>query len=179
MLDEERNKGRAVITFQSENSHSAEGKRLPTKAQLKLEARVKALYFLHGCGSARPGPFAWYVMHYKKGDAISVPLIPLGKSRVLAAKELGKLKPNIQDWWTPAFEQENFPHAYHAAVFNPADPAAYVRALYSLEWINPRPADEVSFIEVRGRSKGQADSCADSGNGFALGRERAIRPGAM
>ena len=37
----------------------------------------------------------------------------------------------------------------HAVVFNPADPMEYERYLYTLEWINPRPREEVSFIEIR------------------------------
>jgi hypothetical protein len=37
----------------------------------------------------------------------------------------------------------------HATVFNPADPTEYERYLYTLEWINPRPKEEISHIEVR------------------------------
>ena len=37
----------------------------------------------------------------------------------------------------------------HAIVFNQADPTEYERYLYTLEWINPRPKDEVDFIEIR------------------------------
>ena len=41
----------------------------------------------------------------------------------------------------------------HAAVFNPADPMEYERYLYTIEWINPRPKDEISHVEVRVDSK--------------------------
>jgi hypothetical protein len=116
---------------------------------LRVNSRVKALYFLHGCGHAKPVPFAEYIMHYKGGSSIPVALIPVGSSRRMAAKRLGALKPILQDWWPSGYEPEDFPHAHRAIVFNAADPGLYERFIYSLEWINPRPKKEISFIEVR------------------------------
>jgi DNA-binding LacI/PurR family transcriptional regulator len=158
VLDEGTNEGRAVLTFRSPHAHSAERKQLPTSAEVKLENRVKALYFLHGCGFAKPVPFAEFVMHYRNGGSFRLPLIPLGNSSLPPLKRLG-LEPNVQDWW-PGCRQYDFPHAHRLKVFDPAAPAAYERFLYSLEWINPRPADELSFIEV------QVDP--DAGPTFAL-----------
>ena len=43
----------------------------------------------------------------------------------------------------------DYPHAHHVTIFNPADPIEYERYLYTLEWLNPRPMDEISEIEVR------------------------------
>ena len=148
VLDEKQNGGRAVVTFRSPHAHSAGRKRLPDKARIQVCARVKALYFLHGCGYAQPHPFASYTMRYQGGASISVPLAPLGHSRRVAQRRLQSLQPNIQDWW-PEFRQGHFPHAHHALVCNPADPAAYRRSLYSLEWINPQPREELSHVEVR------------------------------
>ena len=148
VLDENRNGSRTVVTFRSLRTHTANRKKLPIKANLPVGSRVKALYFLHGCGWARPVRFAEYIIHFKNGKTSTIPLIPLGPSRQLARKRLGRLKPNIQDWW-PALEPQDFPHAMHAIVFNPAEPQEYKRTLYTLEWINPQPEDAVGFIEVR------------------------------
>ena len=148
VIDERRNEGRAVMTFRSPQTHTGNQKTLPIKAKFPLDCTVKALYFLHGCGFAKPVSFAEYIMHFKNGKNETVQLIPIGISPELARKRLGKLKPNIQDWWVE-FEQQDFPHSMHAIVFNQADPTEYERYLYTLEWINPRPKDEVDFIEIR------------------------------
>jgi hypothetical protein len=87
-------------------------------------------------------------MHYRKGASFRLPLIPLGQSSRAALERLG-LEPNVQDWWPDGYEQEDFPHAHRLSVFDRAVPAAYDRSLYSLEWINPRPNDEITFIEVQ------------------------------
>jgi DNA-binding LacI/PurR family transcriptional regulator len=147
VLDEKRNSGRAVISFRSPHSHSAGQKRLPITVRIKVSSPVKALYFLHGCGYARPVPFAEYIMHFSNGGASRVVLLPIGKARQAAFDRPDGLQPNLQDWWAGR-EQENFPHAHYVTVFDPTDLAAYERTLYSLEWINPRPQDEVSSIEI-------------------------------
>ena len=149
VIEESRNGGRAVVTFRSPQTRSTGGKELPAAINIPVGGRVKALYFLHGCASARPVPFAEYTMHFKTGKKAMVPLIPLGGSSRRASKRNGKLKPNLQDWWWQEFDQRDFPHAYHATIFNPADPEDYERTLYSLEWINRWPEQEVSHIEVR------------------------------
>ena len=149
VLDEEQNDGRGVITFRSPQAHSTEGEELPIKAKIEVDATAKALYFLHGCGYVKPLPFAHYIIRYREGPSVSLALIPLGASRAFALKHLGSLKPNLQDWWRPTFEPEDFPHAHHVTVFNPHDPTAYQRSLYTLEWINPRPKDKITAIEVK------------------------------
>jgi len=148
VLNEERNGGHAVITFRSPRSHSAKGKLLPTEVHVKVNLRPKALYFLHGCAYAKPVPFAEYIMHFVSGRESSVPLVPLGLTRGTAPNVPKHLQPNLQDWWYE-YEQQDFPHAHRASVFDVSDPTAYERTLYSLQWINPRPKDEVTSIEVR------------------------------
>ena len=148
VIEENRNGGRAVVTFRSPQTHSAEGKELPVSVKLAVGGRVEALYFLHGCGYAEPAAFAEYLIHFKKGKAASIPLIPLGPSIKWARRRLGDLQPNLQDWWT-GYEQQDFPHAKFVTVFNPADPGEYERNLYTLEWVNPRPGEEISRIEAR------------------------------
>ena len=149
ILDENRNDGRAVVTFRSPQSHTAGEKELPTTAQVPVNGRVKALYFLHGCGYAKPVPFAEYVMQYKGGESSRIALVPVGASRNIALEQLGDLKPNLQDWWPDPYEHEDHPHAHRVAVFNPTEPGVYERFLYSLEWINPKPEEEIETIEVR------------------------------
>jgi DNA-binding LacI/PurR family transcriptional regulator len=148
VLDEAGNGGRGVVTFRSPHSHSAGDDKLPVSAHVRVDCRVRSLYFLHGCGYALPVPFARYSMHYGKNDFDSVALLPLGFSDPKVVMRLGGLRPNVQDWW-PVNKQEHFPHAHYATVFNPADPLAYDRTIYSLEWVNPRPNDEVAFIQIR------------------------------
>jgi hypothetical protein len=113
-----------------------------------VNCRVKSLYFLHGCGYEAPVSFAEYVMHDERGNSSRVPLVPLGLPQRTAHKHLRGLKPNLQDWWS-GYPQRDFPHAHHVTVYNPADPAGYERTLYSLEWINPHPEDEIRYVEVR------------------------------
>ena len=149
ILDEDRNVGHAVVTFRSPHSHSAGDEALPTTVRVQVCSRTRALYFLHGCGYAKPVAFAEYEMNYQDRATVSVPLIPLGSSRKIAQKRLGALRPNLQDWWPQGYEHEDFPHAHRAIVFDSVNPSAYERFLYSLEWLNPRPNEEVSFVDVR------------------------------
>ena len=149
VIEETLNGGRAVVTFRSPHTHSTEGKELPASAKLLLGGRVKALYFLHGCGWAdKPVRFAEYQVHFQSGKAASIPLVPFGPSPSIALKLHGRLKPNLQDWYS-LLEHPDFPHAKSVTVVNPADPEAYDRYLYTLEWINPQPKEEVTHIEVR------------------------------
>ena len=147
VIEESRNGGRAAVAFRSPQTRGAAGEELPTHVKLPVGGPLKALYFLHGCGSAQPVAFAEYRIHFKKGGDARIPLVPLGPSTELARRRLGMLKPNLQDWW-PGIEQQDFPHAKSFTVFNPAEPGEYERYLYTLEWVNPQPVEEISHIEV-------------------------------
>jgi hypothetical protein len=149
VLDERQNAGRAVVTFRSPQSHSADKRELPCRIKIWVKSRVKALYFLHGCGYAKPVAFAKYVMHFQGSDPSSIDLIPLGISWPLVFEQSPAIEPNVQDWWVDTYPAEHFPHAHYATVFDPAEPARYERTIYSLEWINPRPEDVVTFLEVK------------------------------
>lgn len=149
VMDPTLHNGRSVITFRSPHSHSTQGRKLPTMVKFPIQRCIKALYFLHGCGWTQwQEPFAQYIMHFKNGKNATVPLIPRGVLRKTAKKRSALFQPNLQDWW-PHSEPVNYPHANYAVVFNPADPMEYERHLYTLEWINPCPTEEVSFVEVR------------------------------
>lgn len=149
VMDPTHNRGQSVITFRSPHSHSTGGESLPISVKIPIAKCVKALYFLHGCGWAQyQEPFARYIFHFKNRKKVIVPLIPAGVSRKSTKNRLGSFNPNIQDWW-PLDEPMDYPHAHHVTIFNPADPIEYERYLYTLEWLNPRPMDEISEIEVR------------------------------
>ena len=136
------------MTFKSPHTHSNKGTPLPSNVKLKLHKTVKALYFLHACGWVKwQEPFAEYIVHFKNGRTSKNPLIPVGSSRHPSHKQSTRLKPNIQDWWRSE-EAQDFPHAMYAMVYNPAVPLEYERLLYTLEWINPHPKEEISFIEI-------------------------------
>jgi len=148
VLDETRNSGRAVLTFRSPHTHSAKGTELPARVEIHVGEPVRAVYFLHGCGHAKWLSFAEYIVHFMKGKRVAkIPLVSLG-TRSSTVQRPGKLRPNIQDWW-PGLEQRDFPHAKYALVSDPANPGEYTRYLYTLEWVNPRPDDEVRHIEVQ------------------------------
>lgn len=150
ILDGACNGGRAVITFRSPHARSGGDRELPVRAKLGLNRRLQALYFLHGCGHARPVPFAEYAMHYGDGTSARVPLVPLGPSPRLDSAPSSGPQPNLQDWWPNTdFDHGDFPGAHQVTVYDPADPGSYERILYTLEWINSRPEDEIAFIEVR------------------------------
>jgi hypothetical protein len=147
VIDEKANAGQAVVTFRSPHTHSAARRQLPTQAQITVNERLKALYFLHGCAYAATTSFAEYQLHFKTGAVIKVPLTPLGNSPSLLRKLRGKCRPNLQDWW-PDRPQQDFPHAMEVTVYNPSAPEEYKRHLYTLEWINPRREEEVRCIEI-------------------------------
>ena len=149
VLDPGCNEGRTVITFRSPHSHSTGGDELPTSIQLPIGQCVNAIYFLHGCGWTRyQEPFAEYVIHYTNGKNATIPLIPSGIPRKSTTRRATSFNPNIEDWW-PNREPRDYSHALYAKVSNPLAPQVYDCKLYTLEWINPRPKDEVSKIEVR------------------------------
>lgn len=148
VIQEKRNRGKSVITFQSPHTHSSGKNKLPSSVELPVHDRVQALYFLHGCGWVEEEPFAEYIIHFKTKKSVKIPLIPIGLSKTPSRKRSASLLPNIQDWWHE-FKPQDFAHAMYATVFNPENPQEYERTLYTLEWINPRPKDEVSFIEVK------------------------------
>ena len=149
VIQEKRNHGRSVVTFQSPHTHSTGKNKLPVSVQCQVKGCVNALYFLHGCGWVEDNePFAQYIIHFKTKQTVKIPLIPLGLLPSSTSKRQASLNPNIQDWWSE-FKPQDFPHAMYATIFDPANPQEYQRTLYTLEWINPRPKEEISHIEIQ------------------------------
>ena len=146
VIDQVLNNGHSVITFRSPHTHSTGHERLPIRVKLPINRVVKALYFLHGCGWAqRQEPFAEYIIHFKNGKSATIPLISIGPTK---DKRHARLKPNIHDWWRVE-EAQDFPQAMSVTVYNPAIPKEYERVLYTLEWINPEPIEQISTLEIQ------------------------------
>lgn len=146
LIDERANRGRSVLVLRSSRSPSTSRRSLPQEIALPVGRRVRAVYFLHGCGYAGERvPFAWYEFHQDGRPATSLPLVARG---VGPAHNPDTPPANIQDWW-PEFPQFNADGVRHVAVTEDGDPFAYERYLYSLEWVNPAPEVELTEIRIR------------------------------
>ncbi len=146
IIDEHANDGRAVIVMQSSRGAQPVRSPLPGKVQLAVNRRVKAVYFLHGCGFvSEAAPFAWYDFHLGGHRTYSVPLIPLGLG---SADDPCVSGANIQDWWAD-FPQFDAPHVRHLVLAENGDPYEYERYLYTFEWVNPEPERPLLSLDIR------------------------------
>ena len=145
VIDEHKNHGNAAVVLRSHRSVSTAGRMLPVEVAIPVRRRVRAVYFLHGCGYVgEPAPFAWYDFYLTGRRPISVPLV---------ARGMGELppdapQPNIQDWWSD-FPQFNGAGVRHLVITENGDPFDYERYLYTLEWENPHPDAELATLYVR------------------------------
>ena len=147
LLDERANRGRSVVVLRSSRFPPTSRRSLPDELVLPVGRRIKAVYFLHGCGYAGERvPFAWYEFRQQGRTPAVIPLVARG---VGPAHSPDTPPANIQDWW-PEFPQFNADGVRHVAITENGDPFAYERYLYSLEWVNPNP--EVVLDEIRVRS---------------------------
>lgn len=143
LIDEKSNHGQAAIVLRSQRAsggHSAP----PVKLSIPVGRRVRAVYFLHGCGFvSTSSPFAWYDFVMEGRRTVSVPLVARG----LGPMQKGDEEPNIQDWWSE-FPQIERPGVQPYVVTEGGDPFLYERYLYSLEWISPQPDAVLSEIRI-------------------------------
>ncbi len=147
VLDERTNRGRSVVVLRSSRFPPTSRRSLPDELVLPVGRKVRAVYFLHGCGYAGERvPFAWYEFRQQGRPPAIVPLVARG---VGPAHSPDTPPANIQDWW-PEFPQFNADGVRHVAITESGDPFAYERYLYSYEWENPAP--DVVLDEVRVRS---------------------------
>ena len=147
LLDERQNRGRGVAVLRSSRFPPTSRRSLPDELVLPIGRRVRAVYFLHGCGYAGERvPFAWYEFRQAGRPPAVLPLVARG---VGPAHSPDTPAANIQDWW-PEFPQFNGDGVRHVVVAENGDPFAYERYLYTLEWANPAP--EVPLDEIRIRS---------------------------
>jgi DNA-binding LacI/PurR family transcriptional regulator len=144
LMDESANNGRAVLVMQSSRALPGARNPMPAKVVLSVGRRVRAVYFLHGCGFAdEPVPFAWYDFANAAKHTFSVPLVPLG-----VADRRDVPAANIQDWWAD-FPQFDADRVKHLVLAGNGDPYEYERYLYTYEWVNPEPDAPLTSITVR------------------------------
>ncbi|MBI3990853.1 MAG: right-handed parallel beta-helix repeat-containing protein [Candidatus Omnitrophica bacterium] len=149
VINESSNNGFAAIALRSAKISSTLGKDVPKEVIIPLSQKIKAAYFLHGCG--------WVMGHEKIGDyeiiyddgtKSVIPIVTYGKEPDNPRDaEKARLESNIQDWWTTAkqFTNEN---------------ARYLKLgdfyLYTLQWVNPSPDKKIK--ELRFLSDGKKDA---------------------
>lgn len=144
IIDEAKNDGKAVLVMRSSRTLPGARSAIPTQVVLPVERKVKAAYFLHGCGYAADAvPFAWYEFANANHQVHPIPLISLGLVDRSEAPDA-----NIQDWWAdfPQFDAE---HVKHLVLAENGDPYEYERYLYSYEWLNPEPEIPVQTLTIR------------------------------
>ena len=147
IIDEAKNDGRAVIVMRSARTLPGARSTIQDKVILPVERKVKAAYFLHGCGFAADAvPFAWYEFTNAKRTVYRIPLVPLGMADRGAAPDA-----NIQDWWAD-FPQFEAAHVKHLVLAENGDPYEYERYLYTYEWINPEPLIPLQTLAIRSNS---------------------------
>jgi DNA-binding LacI/PurR family transcriptional regulator/biotin operon repressor len=137
ILDERTNDGRAAIVLLPQHSETH-------SFTIPLDARVRAVYVLHGCGFVGADiPFGWYDFILKNGRTHTVPLVARG----LGPPSGSGHEANIQDWWND-FPQIEGPGHRHFVVTESDDSFAYERYLYTLEWSNPTPRREIRSMRI-------------------------------
>ena len=145
VIDERKNRGNAAVVLRSHRSLSTAGRMLPVEVAIPVRRRVRAVYFLHGCGYAgEPVPFAWYDFYLTGRRPISVPIVARG----MGEPPSDAPQPNIQDWWSD-FPQFNGAGVRHLVITENGDPFDYERYLYTLEWENPHPDAELATLYLR------------------------------
>ena len=143
VIDEKTNHGQAAVVLRSQRAAGGQSAP-PVQITLPVGRRVKAVYFLHGCGFAStPAPFAWYDFVLEGRRTVSVPLVARG----LGPLQEGDEKPNIQDWWSD-FPQIEGPGVLPMVVTQDGDPFLYERYLYTLEWVSPQPDAVLGEIRI-------------------------------
>ena len=126
---------------------------LPTSVDIPVGRRVRAVWFLHGCGYVRhEAPFAEYRFMGAKGRVLgTVPLRPLAYGRADPAENAAaEAQANIQDWF-PSYPQFGHATAKPAVICEGDDPLRYERYLYTLQWTPPAGEAHLACIEVRMR----------------------------
>lgn len=143
VLNEKANDGKSALVLRSQRL-SSQVAGTPVQMSIPVGARVRAVYFLHGCGFVgTPAPFAWYDFVMKGRRTVSLPLVARGLGQV---DEKGGPVPNIQDWWND-FPQIEGPGVLPMVVTEDGDPFLYERYLYTLEWQAPEAG--VFLEEIR------------------------------
>lgn len=122
---------------------------LPAEALVPIGRPARAVYVLHGCGFVGGAEaFGAYEWVYADGRSASVPLVPYGMAARQPDDEARRQAATIQDWW-PGFPPLANARARYLLVTKGGDPSLYERYLYTLEWVNPRPAEPLAALRIR------------------------------
>jgi hypothetical protein len=106
------------------------------------------LYFLYGCGYATHKQACEIQIIYEDGSKKTVSILPLGEGSK-DADVFNQLtsESNIQDWW-PTMSQFDNENAKKVMIVNPENALKSLRYLYTLQWVNPKPADSIKELRI-------------------------------
>ena len=141
----------ACIALRSFKVKTTGERQVPARVTVPLGRKVRALYFLHGCGWGAHKKAGQYRMLYEDGTRATIDILPYGSgSEHLDVVERMRRDSTIQDWW-PSLTQIENERLRHVIVANPEN-LADRRYLYNLRWQNPSPAKAVESIELESES---------------------------
>lgn len=148
IIDPDANGGFAAIALRSAHVYQTRGKPLPSKVVVPIVRQAAALYFLYGCGYATHKQACEIQIVYEDGSNKTVSILPLGGGSK-DADVFNQLtsESNIQDWWPtmPQFDNET---AKKVMIVNPTNALKSVRYLYTLQWVNPKPANSIKELRI-------------------------------
>ena len=137
----------ACIALRSFKVKATGERELPARVTIELGRKVRALYFLHGCGWGAHKKAGQYRMLYDDGTQAAIDILPYGSgSEHLDVVERMRKESTIQDWW-PSLTQIENDRLRHVIVANPEN-LADKRYLYNLRWQNASPGKTVKTIEL-------------------------------
>lgn len=134
VIDQAKNNGNSCLVLKSKKIKDA-----PEKVEIPVGKKVKAIYFLHGCGwIPKIGKIGEYEFYYEDGNKETVEIIA---DDPVPQKDT---KSNICDWW-PAFGQIEKENAKYVPVVSNEG----IRYIYTLQWINPEPDKKIEKIILK------------------------------
>jgi hypothetical protein len=158
VLNQEKLGGKSIIALKSVNNKTQGVKDAPAQVVMPIDAKVKAVYVLHGSGwtSETHEKVGRYSLVYEDGTESGVDIIAYGKS----AKDKDVIdqmtaESNIADWWfnEPQFNNGN---AHHVIVADPQNPLNYSRHIYILQIVNPNPDKKVKALKLESEGEKKA-----------------------
>jgi hypothetical protein len=148
IVDPDANGGFAAIALRSAHVYQTRGKSLPSQVVVPIARQAAALYFLYGCGYATHKQACEIQIIYEDGSKKTVSILPLGEGSK-DADVFNQLtsESNIQDWW-PTMSQFDNENAKKVMIVNPENALKSLRYLYTLQWVNPKPADSIKELRI-------------------------------
>jgi hypothetical protein len=158
VLDQDKLGGKSIIAMKSVNNKLQGVKDAPAQVAISIDAKVKAVYVLHGSGwtGQRHEKVGRYSLVYEDGSESGVDIVAYGKS-IADMDMIGQVsnESNIADWFfdEPQFNNGN---AHHVIVADPKNPLNYSRHIYTLQIVNPNPDKKVKALKLE--SEGTKES---------------------